>query len=362
MPGLVPFEGRLGLQQRVLPAYRTPFLERLAAACAGGLSVFAGRPRQGEAIAEAESLAGAEWVRGENRHWLSGPAYFCSQPGLNAWLESSGIDALVLEANPRYLSNWGGRRWAHAQGMPVVGWGLGAPSRAWLWPAWRRFLAGFDSLIAYSTRGAAQYRRLSIEPERVAVAVNASRPAPSDVAEHPWDGGPLDVLFVGRLQARKRVDLLIEACAAAHTPIRLTVVGDGPVRGMLEERARRMLPGTNFLGHLEGAPLQMAYRNADLFVLPGTGGLAVQEAMAHGLPVVVGEGDGSQADMVRPENGWLLTESNVDTLRGILESAASDRTQLGRMGEESLRIVREEVNIERMVEVFVQVLNRLKGS
>lgn len=359
----VRFEGRLGLQQRVLPAYRAAFFERLAAVCEGGLSVFAGEARPGESIAAAETLEDAEWVRGRNRHWLAGPIYFCSQPGLVTWIEGAGLDALVLEANPRYLSNWRARRRARSHGMPVVGWGLGAPPAPWPWAAWRRrYLAGFDSLIAYSSLGAEQYRKAGFSPERVAVAVNASRAAPTgEVA--PSDGdGPLRVLFVGRLQARKRVDLLLEACAAAQIPVRLTVVGDGPVREILESQARQMFPGASFLGHLEGAPLEAAYRKADLLVLPGTGGLAVQEAMAHQLPVVVGKGDGSQTDMVRPENGWCLTKVDADNLRRILELAASDRNRLNRMGEESLRIVRDEVNIDRMVEVFVQVLNRLKGG
>ena len=42
------------------------------------------------------------------------------------------------------------------------------------------------------------------------------------------------------------------------------------------------------------------FAGADLFVLPGTGGLAVQEAMSYALPVIVAKGDGTQEDLVRP--------------------------------------------------------------
>jgi len=44
------------LQQRVLPAYRAAFFDALAAACDGGLSVFAGQPTPGEAIQTADHL------------------------------------------------------------------------------------------------------------------------------------------------------------------------------------------------------------------------------------------------------------------------------------------------------------------
>ena len=113
-----------------------------------------------------------------------------------------------------------------------------------------------------------------------------------------------------------------------------------------------------FTGHLPpGNSIIEQLDQADLFILPGTGGLAVQEAMAHGLPVVVAEGDGTQEDMVRPENGWLIPADDEDALRMALEEALSDSNRLRRMGAASFRIVRDEINIEQMVKVFVQALN-----
>src|SRR3990170_5586666 len=69
------FPGRLGLQQRVLPAYRAPFFDRLAGACDGGLSVFAGAAREDETILPAERLEVAMHVRADNRDLLSRSAY-----------------------------------------------------------------------------------------------------------------------------------------------------------------------------------------------------------------------------------------------------------------------------------------------
>ncbi len=39
------FQGRLAVQQRVLPSYRVPFFDLLASACEGGMSLFTGLPR-----------------------------------------------------------------------------------------------------------------------------------------------------------------------------------------------------------------------------------------------------------------------------------------------------------------------------
>jgi glycosyltransferase involved in cell wall biosynthesis len=94
------------------------------------------------------------------------------------------------------------------------------------------------------------------------------------------------------------------------------------------------------------------FRDADLFVLPGTGGLAVQEAMSFGLPVITAEADGTQVDLVRPGNGWQIQGGNLDELVETMTRALSDPLQLREMGAESYRIVAEEINLDHMVEVF----------
>jgi glycosyltransferase involved in cell wall biosynthesis len=167
-------------------------------------------------------------------------------------------------------------------------------------------------------------------------------------------------LFVGRLQARKRVDHLLRACAEINLDLRLVIVGDGPERAALESLAKEVYPRAEFVGSKHGAEIKAYFAEADLFVLPGTGGLAVQEAMSHGLPVIVAQGDGTQDDLIRKENGWQIPPDDYGALAEAMKDALSDVARLRRMGEEAYRIVREEINIARMVEAFVRALNSLK--
>jgi glycosyltransferase involved in cell wall biosynthesis len=366
------FHGKLGVQQRVLPGYRAPFFEALAGACEGGLSVFAGAPLPVEAIVTAEHLQQAHLFPAVNRHRAdpSSPFYFCIQDNLLTWLKAWQPDALILEANPRYLGISAAIRWMRQRQRPVLGWGLGAPfNRPALAlvmnPLWGRFLRQFDGLLAYSQRGAEQYRARGVPAERVFVAPNAAvaRPAhPPAPRPLTFDSSPC-VLFVGRLQARKRLDNLLNACAALSTEIqpRLVVVGDGPERPALEALAASIYPRTEFVGAHSGAALVPFYAAADLFALPGTGGLAVQQAMAHGLPVLVARGDGTQDDLVRSENGWQIPPDNLPALTDTLALALSDVSRLRAMGAESYRIVAEEVNLERMVRVFVEAVGKVKS-
>jgi glycosyltransferase involved in cell wall biosynthesis len=78
--------------------------------------------------------------------------------------------------------------------------------------------------------------------------------------------------------------------------------------------------------------------------------------MSYGLPVIVAQGDGTQDDLVRKENGWQVRPGDFDALLSSIYGALSDPARLRKMGEESYRIVKEEINIEKMVDVFVEAL------
>ena len=362
------FPGRLGLQQRVIPSYRALFLDTLANSCEKGLSVFAGKPLPDEGIETVESLRSAKLVQAKNRHLFNpGSALFlCWQSGFLDWLEDWQPDALIVEANPRYPVTRGAIKWMHDRGRKVMGWGLGAPSINGPLSRFRRWersglLRSLDAVIAYSQRGAEQYKQLGFPPERVYVAFNAVDSAPTS----PPPDKPVSparrakVLFIGRLQVRKRVDLLIRACAALPPGLQpmVVIVGDGPARSEFENLAARAYPSVEFVGSKHGTELEPYFSEADLFVLPGTGGLAIQQAMAHGLPVIVAHGDGTQDDLVQGENGWQVPPDDLEALTDVLRRALSDPERLRRMGNASYQIVKNEINVEKMVEVFIRALN-----
>lgn len=367
---MIAFNGRLALQQRVLPLYRAPFFDALAGVCAGGLDLFAGSPRVSEAIATTTEMRSARLTQADNIHLFNGPLYLCYQRGLLDWLEASQPDALILEANPRYPASRAACGWMRRRKRPVLGWGLGSPPAGMLGGIRRaarlRFLRRFDALIAYSGRGADQYAELGFPRERIFVAPNAAVPAPQGpppVRGENFEGAPL-VLYVGRLQQRKRLDALMRACSELPASLqpRLRLVGDGPARFELEALARQVYPQTEFSGAQFGEGLAGHFREADLFVLPGTGGLAVQEAMSYGLPIIVAQGDGTQDDLVRSGNGWQVSGQDETALRERLREALSDPARLRAMGAESYRIVKEEINLEKMVAVFVAAVNAVSSA
>jgi glycosyltransferase involved in cell wall biosynthesis len=367
---MTSFEGRVGIVQRVLPRYRSAFFDLLATQCKGGLGVFAGMPRSSEHIPSAEKLSVAKWTQAQNQHLFKGPFYLCRQKGLTEWLDAWEPDVLIVEANPRYVSTPTAIEIMKSRSRPVIGWGLGSRSPkgplAGLRLRWRqRFLRQFDAMIAYSQRGAAEYRSLGVPAERVFVAPNAAtqRPESGIPKREKKTANQLTILFVGRIQPRKRLDALLQACSSLpieNQPV-LQIVGDVPAMADLKNLAQRIYPKTEFKGAKFGADLDQLFDSADLFVLPGTGGLAIQQAMAHGLPVIAAEGDGSQEDLVGAENGWLIKPNDDSALRNALSDALSSAERLSKMGEKSFELVQSKFNLENMVEAFINAINKVKA-
>jgi glycosyltransferase involved in cell wall biosynthesis len=362
------FNGRLALQQRVLPEYRVPFFDALAGACNGGLSIFAGKPLPSENIRTSTGLKVAHYYPAENRHFMNpaSPFYQCRQEGILEWLEAWDPQALIIEANSRYPNTQKAIRWMHERKRPVIGWGLGAPPARGIlgyWKEHRRWnlLHALDAVIAYSQRGREEYISLGLHREYVYVAYNAANPRPPHPAPQRPSSflGKPSVLFVGRLQSRKRIDNLLYACAKLPSSLQpqLLIVGDGPAREYFQSVASRAYPSAKFLGARYGEALNTLFTSADLFVLPGSGGLAVQQAMSYALPVIVADGDGTQEDLVSENNGWLIPANDIDALIEALLKALSDPARLRSMGKASFRIVSEKINIEEMVKVFIKALS-----
>lgn len=351
------FKGKLALQQRVLPSYRVPFFDLLAGQCEGGMSLFAGLPRPVEMIAGGKTQI-AKHVEANNIHLFGGAFYLCYQRGFIGWLEEWNPHALIVEANPRYLSTPAAVKWMRARGRKVIGWGLGFPSPFRRGAGVRsRFIHQFDAMLSYSQRGAEEYAALGFPREKIFVAHNSVSAKPERLDDRPLTVDRVTILFVGRLQARKRINSLLRACSEMEAKPRLIIAGDGPERLAMESLAMEVYPSAEFIGVKHGAELKPYFEQADLFVLPGTGGLAVQEAMSHGLPVIVAKGDGTQDDLVRDGNGWQIPPEDYGALVATMKNALSNIARLREMGKESFRIVSEEINIQTMADVFVTALN-----
>jgi glycosyltransferase involved in cell wall biosynthesis len=173
----------------------------------------------------------------------------------------------------------------------------------------------------------------------------------------PAPSAPL--LYVGRLQAAKGVDLLAEAMLGGSVPRRLLVAGSGPSRTALEEAISCRAPIT-LLGEVAPAAVSRLLRECSALVMPS---LCVEgyprviaEAFAHGRPVVTLKG-GSAESIVDDRVGWTSGReagSLRETLRGITDGEARARGIDARLRYE--RDCSRKASIAQLLDVYDAVI------
>lgn len=119
------------------------------------------------------------------------------------------------------------------------------------------------------------------------------------------------VLFVGRLTNQKGVDVLIDAMRQCPEE-RLTIVGDGPERLPLEQRARG-LANIAFVGSVPHADVKSYLQGTRMLVVPSRNEgqpNIVMEAMAAGVPVIATRVGGIPDLIVDGESGLLVDSAD----------------------------------------------------
>jgi glycosyltransferase involved in cell wall biosynthesis len=138
------------------------------------------------------------------------------------------------------------------------------------------------------------------------------------------------ILFVGKLESKKRISDAIRAVARLDGRIRLLVIGTGPEEAALKTLARQHGVEVTWAGFLNQSDLGKAYAAADCLVLPSdageTWGLVVNEAMATGLPCVVSDRVGCAPDLVvAGQTGEVFPMGDLAALAAALESVRRQR-------------------------------------
>ncbi len=213
----------------------------------------------------------------------------------------------------------------------------------------------FPFTIAVSEGIAGELGRF-LPPKRIILVRNGIRLDDSienGPDDFPFPGDPFIVLAVGRLAPEKRFDRLIDAVSSLlpkHPDLRLVLVGDGPERFALEERASRLLAGRVwFAGFREETG--RFFRRADLFVLSSDREglpMTLLEAFAWSLPVVSTPAGGIPELVRQGETGFLADDRSVAALAGAIEKVLVDREGAEEMGRAGRRLVEEEYSIDRV--------------
>ena len=167
-----------------------------------------------------------------------------------------------------------------------------------------------------------------------------------------------DTVFtiVASLTSNKGHHVLLESFSgllAAYPDATLLVVGDGPLRSELEDRARQMAINRKVIFTGLQTDVMAWLGISDVCLLPSQFreglGLALIEAMAAGLPVIGTRIGGIPEVITDDENGLLVPPGNTEALTHAMMRMARDRDSRIRMGRRGREIYEEKFSLSGMI-------------
>jgi len=240
-----------------------------------------------------------------------------------------------------------------------------------------RMLAGAAAVVATSEQEAQELAGGGIARDKIVLRRNGvmvPREQPVRGAFRAQHGIPADalvVLFLGRLSAKKSPDLLLDAFSALPKEIgghTVWLVFAGPDEGgmllRLASQARELSVSERvvFSGSVLGEKKWVAYRDADVFVLPSQNenfGNTAAEAAACGTPVIVTENCGI-APWLKDSAGIVARHETSD-IRKAVQEVLSDGALRERLAQGG-RLLAGRLGWEQPVAEMVELYQRLIGT
>jgi glycosyltransferase involved in cell wall biosynthesis len=183
------------------------------------------------------------------------------------------------------------------------------------------------------------------------------------------------VLFVGNLEPRKQVHLLLEALQQVRRSVpdaRLAIVGSGKSAGAEDQtlHLQRLAVGLDlqsavqFTGPVDGETLLDWYAAADAFALPSSSeaqGIVALEAMACGVPVVASAVGGLLGTISDGHDGFLVPPGDVTALADRLVTLLRNRPARQTLGQAARRKVEQEFSWSTRVAATIEVYREVLG-
>jgi len=222
-----------------------------------------------------------------------------------------------------------------------------------------------DTLMALDHEALTESKRLFTIARNTSARLERYNGIASETLYHPpplagrLERGPLGdyVLSVGRLEANKRVDLVIRALAHVDR-IRLVVAGDGPLRAQLEETAVRagVADRVTFTGPIDEPALVALYAGALGIVFPpfdeDYGYVTLEAFLAH-KPVVTTSDAGGPLEFVEDGVNGLVVEPAPEAIAGAIARLAANHTlaqSFGDAGYDRVRLITWDAVVDRLMD------------
>ena len=210
-------------------------------------------------------------------------------------------------------------------------------------------------------------RELGVPVAAVSNGVDLSRFKPGKASAEIYEKYELvadapTVLYVGRVDPEKKVELVIEAFLKASVPdSQLVIVGDGVDKARLM-RKYAGLTSVKFLGRVVGSDLYELYKIGWVFATASeieTQGIVLIEAAACGLPLIAVDAGAVSEVCIDEENGYLCESGSVPEIAAAMKKILTDDKLRAKFSKKSLVVAKEhdfETTLDRFINIYSKVV------
>jgi glycosyltransferase involved in cell wall biosynthesis len=227
----------------------------------------------------------------------------------------------------------------------------------------RQGMVAADRVVAVSYRTKTQLiEKYGIDPRKIEVVYNATDlpAAHAQTPRAPLRKKQKTVLFLGRLTQQKGPDFFLRAAQkvlSVEPDVKFVVAGKGDLLDDLKELALELgiKRKVVFTGFLKKDPIEIAFRSADVYVMPSLSepfGIAPLEALAHDVPVIISKQSGVAEVLkhVLKVDFWD-TDDLANKILAVLHHPPLAET-LRERGQEEVRQLSWDDSARRIAEVY----------
>jgi glycosyltransferase involved in cell wall biosynthesis len=187
----------------------------------------------------------------------------------------------------------------------------------------------------------------------------------SFLEENDVDPNQKLILFVGSIDKRKGVDILVKAVKNVNEEFQLLIVGP-KIDSRFYSYIEKLIGDDSkikVLDYVSKKNLIVLYNLADIFVLPSLSEglpLVLLEAMAARTPCIASDIMGSNEVVEHNKTGFLFPKGDVNSLTGYLAELLGDKDLRKYMGDNAQKVVKEkydwDVIVKNNIEIYKEIL------
>lgn len=353
------------LQQTAIGDYRQNVLSLIVSKLGDTFHIYTGREYFYDSL-KTKIDVGAS-VSYLNNIFLLGRR-FLYQPNMFFLLMRTPV--VILELNPRIISVWLVLIGRYLLGRPVILWGHAWPREGryaksdWL----RHMMRSLAKVVVVYTQ--TQHKELQEKmPKKHIIAAPNALYLKADMTAVDSLVRP-NFLYVGRLVAEKKVDLLIKGFCKAKPYLpsdsRLVIVGSGPERQGLDELVKHLPFGecVEFKGHVADVVLLKAfYQQTIASVSAGYVGLSLTQSFGFGVPMIIADHEPHAPEIeaaVADENCLFFEANNADDLAKVMLQMVEQAPHWIARGEQIAVDCRRRYSAETMADKLIEAIELAK--